>query len=168
MIKNYEGQINLFETLEAGCVRDSQSLRTCPEYSLAITEKTSEKSSKNPLESLSRKRPVFLYLKADGPRKEWSAEIPGALHGQYTMPSSTAFHKEEKDYLWSATMGAWQPIRCCLSAILQPDADLSKYALSPKACQGILNRAERRGKELPEILKAALLRQAALDGGNRG
>ena len=37
-----------------------------------------------------------------------------------------------------------------------------KYCLSPKACQGILRRASARGKELPEILRLALERQAGL------
>ena len=35
-----------------------------------------------------------------------------------------------------------------------------KYYLSPKACLGILRRASVRGKELPEVLKRALERQA--------
>ena len=35
-----------------------------------------------------------------------------------------------------------------------------KYYLSPKACQGILRRASVRGKELPEVLRLALERQA--------
>lgn len=39
---------------------------------------------------------------------------------------------------------------------------LRKYYLSEKACQGILNRAERRGKELPKMLKDALIQQASL------
>lgn len=47
-----------------------------------------------------------------------------------------------------------------LSQILEVSPD-SKYALSAKACQGILNRAERRGKELPPELKAALTAQSA-------
>lgn len=34
------------------------------------------------------------------------------------------------------------------------------FMLSAKACIGILNRAERRGKELPAILKEALENQA--------
>ncbi|HBR08658.1 MAG TPA: hypothetical protein DD735_07170 [Clostridiales bacterium] len=46
-----------------------------------------------------------------------------------------------------------------LSQILQADVP-GKYYLSPKACLGILRRASARGKELPEILKAALERQA--------
>lgn len=34
-----------------------------------------------------------------------------------------------------------------------------RYYLSARACQGIINRAERRGKELPPLLKRALERQ---------
>ena len=34
-----------------------------------------------------------------------------------------------------------------------------KYRLSARACQGIINRAERRGKELPKELKEALEEQ---------
>ena len=45
-----------------------------------------------------------------------------------------------------------------LSQILEECA-LPKYSLSAKACQGILRRAEKRGKALPEILKKALENQ---------
>jgi DNA (cytosine-5)-methyltransferase 1 len=37
---------------------------------------------------------------------------------------------------------------------------LQKYYLSARACQGILRRAEKRGKTLPPMLKAALEKQA--------
>lgn len=43
-----------------------------------------------------------------------------------------------------------------LSWILQADAP-EKYYLSAKACRGILIRASRRGKKLPELLENALL-----------
>ena len=43
-----------------------------------------------------------------------------------------------------------------LSWILEDNVP-EKYYLSARACQGILNRASRRGKALPEILHAALL-----------
>jgi hypothetical protein len=36
-----------------------------------------------------------------------------------------------------------------------------KFYLSSKACSGILRRAQRRGKELPPALKAALEATAA-------
>lgn len=34
-----------------------------------------------------------------------------------------------------------------------------KYSLSAKACEGILRRASNRGKELPQMLKDALVQQ---------
>ena len=46
-----------------------------------------------------------------------------------------------------------------LSQILM-DCEPERYYLSQKACLGILSRASKRGKELPEVLKAALERQA--------
>ena len=46
-----------------------------------------------------------------------------------------------------------------LSQILEA-APPMKYCLSAKACAGILRRAERRGKELPEPLKTALIKQS--------
>jgi hypothetical protein len=48
-----------------------------------------------------------------------------------------------------------------LSSILEmPNEVDSKFFLSPKACQGILRRAQRRGKELPPVLLEALQRVA--------
>ena len=46
-----------------------------------------------------------------------------------------------------------------LSQILE-ETPHQKYYLSEKACLGILRRAEKRGKELPEVLRTALKRQA--------
>ena len=43
-----------------------------------------------------------------------------------------------------------------LSQILETGPVDPKYTLSKKACSGILNRAERRGKKLPEMLETAL------------
>ena len=48
-----------------------------------------------------------------------------------------------------------------LSAILQANVP-EKYYLSPRACRGILRRASERGKELPEVLRVALERQASV------
>lgn len=69
----------------------------------------------------------------------------GALLGEYTTLSFGESPKEENESL--------------LSQILEASVH-QKYYLSAKACQGILNRAERRGKELPEELRIALERQA--------
>lgn len=49
---------------------------------------------------------------------------------------------------------------CSLSAILEMDVP-PRFYLSPRACRGILRRAEKRGKELPEVLHQALQQAAA-------
>lgn len=46
-----------------------------------------------------------------------------------------------------------------LYSILEADVQ-EKYYLSPTACQGVLRRAENRGKELPALLRVALMIQA--------
>ena len=43
-----------------------------------------------------------------------------------------------------------------LSAVLETGNLPQRFFLSPKACAGILRRAEKRGKALPPALKAAL------------
>lgn len=50
-----------------------------------------------------------------------------------------------------------------LSQILE-ETPHPKYNLTAKACQGILRRAERRGKDLPKLLKQVLLMQSASGG----
>jgi len=52
-----------------------------------------------------------------------------------------------------------------LSQILE-DNPHPKYYLSAKACQGILNRANRRGKKLPPMLQEALEQMIALEQTN--
>jgi hypothetical protein len=45
---------------------------------------------------------------------------------------------------------------CSLSDTLEIGAVPQRFYLSAKACAGILRRAEKRGKQLPEALKIAL------------
>ncbi len=45
---------------------------------------------------------------------------------------------------------------CSLSDILETGSVPQKFFLSPKACAGILRRAEKRGKALPPALRDAL------------
>src|SRR5271165_2705092 len=45
---------------------------------------------------------------------------------------------------------------CSLSQVLQTTLIPPRYYLSAKACAGILRRADKRGKELPELLARAL------------
>jgi hypothetical protein len=49
-------------------------------------------------------------------------------------------------------------VESTLSDILLEIGDVEpKYYLSPRACKGILRRAEQRGRTLPPLLKEALL-----------
>ena len=110
----------------------------------APKEKTSASSSKKQRGSSSR-MPLFLDLRS-GATAEPSWEMGGLLLGVYTMRS---FGESPNAVVESR-----------LSQILE-DTPLPKYYLSEKACQGILNRANRRGKELPKELKEALENQAS-------
>jgi hypothetical protein len=56
---------------------------------------------------------------------------------------------------------------CSLSDTLETGNVPQRFYLSAKACQGILRRAEKRGKKLPVILESALRSVAAKDGGER-
>jgi hypothetical protein len=51
-------------------------------------------------------------------------------------------------------------VESTLSQILQENVP-TKYYLSVRACQGILNRAKRRGKQLPQMLEEALMEVCA-------
>ena len=74
----------------------------------------------------------------------------GPLLGEYTMHSFGECPREEN--------------ASRLSQILQDSAP-EKYSLSARACAGILNRAEKRGKILPDILKQALENQIEYEAG---
>lgn len=142
MTEQMDGQESLF-------AHDTWYGKTSPEHSAATKEKTLPQSLKKRSKSQSRKHPLFLHLKRDGQPADVSWEPDGALLGVYSMHS---FGESPSDGVESH-----------LSQILE-DNPHQKYYLSAKACQGILNRAERRGKDLPEALKAALLLQSESGG----
>lgn len=134
--------------------------KTCPEHSRATEGKTSRQSSKRPSASQSRKPPILKCLKRDGTpggatTMKW--EDDGAWLGECMMRNTGEFPN---------VAGVSR-----LSQILEATPQ-GKYSLSAKACQGILRRAERRGKDLPETLKAVLLMQSesggGCDGGGKG
>ena len=56
---------------------------------------------------------------------------------------------------------------CSLSDILETGSVPQRFFLSAKACQGILRRAEKRGKELPEALSQALSIVATREDSNQ-
>jgi len=121
--------------------------KMCRGHSPVIKEKTSEPSSKKQRKSVT-KPPLYLNLqKENGTTAEPSWETGGALLGEYSTPN-----------FGESPNGA---VESTLSQILEATPP-EKYYLSETACRGILRRAESRGKELPPILKDALMRQAGL------
>ena len=129
---------------------DFWSGKMSPEHSAATKEPTLRRSSRKSSASSSRKPPILKCLKKDGLLGEGTTmkwEDDGAWYGELTMrntgecPNAVAVSR--------------------LSQILE-ETPHPKYNLTAKACQGILRRAERRGKDLPERLKAVLLMQSAV------
>ena len=141
MIDAMAGQMTIFD-LGIWCGKMS------PEHCRAESQeaKTSAPSLKKPQGSQTR-MPLFLDLRVgtNGQTQGAFWQMGGALLGAYTMHS---FGESPKDAVESR-----------LSQILE-DNPHPKYSLSARACQGILNRASKRGKELPKELKTALENQA--------
>ena len=139
-----DGQLGLFDL-------DTWFGKTCPEHFQAERQKdqTSPQSSKKSSKSQNRVPMCVCVFRTEDGQKPGVITLrmeDGALLGEYTTHSFGESPKEEN--------------ASRLSQILE-DCPLPKYSLSAKACQGILNRAERRGKELPPELKAALIAQSA-------
>lgn len=143
-------QMSLFD-------QDTVSGRMFAEPTVATEDATSKPSLQSSSKSQSRKALMCLCLKRDGLTRafSWQTTEVGALLGEHTTFNFGEDRSDGGEYLWSQITGGLLPQKSCLSEILEPCAD-KKYRLSPKACQGILNRAERRGKALPEVLRKAL------------
>lgn len=135
-MQSAEGQMTLFD-------RGSWCGKTSRERSAATAGKTLPPSLKKQSGSSSQTRPLCLCLRvaghgADAYTMKWE---DGPLLGEFTTRSFGASPSVENVSL--------------LSQILE-ECPHPKYNLSARACVGVLRRAKRRGKELPEILDAAL------------
>ncbi len=64
---------------------------------------------------------------------------------------------------WTLNTPAWHSGAdvCLLSAVLETGDVPQRYYLSARACRGILRRADKRGKSLPQTLRRALKQVAA-------
>lgn len=133
-------QVSLFDP-------DSWSGKTSPEPSPPTAAKTLQRSLKKSSKSASR-MPMCKCVSRGGGQSPGAIMLTmddGALLGAYTMRSFGECPNEENVSL--------------LSQILEVSPH-PKYSLSARACLGILNRAERRGKILPQELKKALENQS--------
>ena len=127
-----------------------------PEHSQATKVKISRRSSKRSSASQSRKPPILKCLKKAGQlggatTMKW--EDDGAWLGECMMRNTGESPNAAVESRLSQILEATPPV---------------KYSLSAKACQGILRRAERRGKDLPDLLKTVLLMQSGSGGGCDG
>ena len=173
MTEVLEGQESMFDP-------DGWFGKTCPELSAPTTAKTSKPSLKKSSKLPNPPLPVCLCLKkGDGanPAASTMSWESGVWPGGYTMRSSTELRNGEKESVYWLTSEDLQRRGLCLSLnlsekprvvihtklsqILELNPD-PKYNLSAKACRGILNRAEKRGKKLPEALEQALRAQAGV------
>jgi len=116
--------------------------KTSPERSVQTEDGTSTPSLKRSAPSLTTEL-MFLDLRTGA----------GNLLGAYwettsVLPGESSMHNTSESLSVAAESS--------LSEILQVDAP-EKYSLSPKACLGILRRAEKRGKMLPPMLRDALM-----------
>ena len=126
------------------CIQLSLFGKTYPERSVPTEEKISEPCWKN-LPAWNNQTFQFLDLRvggADGAKPEQSPETDGLWLGDSLTLNIGEFPNVARESL--------------LSQILEDNVP-QKYYLSARACQGILTRASRRGKALPELLKTALL-----------
>lgn len=169
MTEALDGQVSLFDL-------GIWSGRMSPALTAATEEKISPPCWKKLYASQSRD---FLFLDCrtsrGGQNQEGSSATDGASHGERTTPNTGEFPNADGVSAWwsiltdspqgtSSLNVSEEPnllVHTKLSQILEENPD-PKYNLTPKACAGILRRAERRGKQLPETLKAVLLAQAGI------
>ena len=126
------------------CIQLSLFGKTCQERSAPTEEKISGPCWKN-LPAWNNQTLQFLDLRVGGAR--WSKA--GAIAGNGW---SLAWRQLDAQY-WGVPR---EESVSLLSQILEVNVP-QKYFLSARACQGILTRASRRGKPLPEVLRQALM-----------
>ena len=128
---------------------DTASGRTSPVPLAPTAARTSRQFSRSLQGSANPKLPMCLCLTRGNGQNQDASTMRwenGPLLGEFTMHSFGECPREEN--------------ASRLSQILEASPH-PKYSLSAKACQGILNRAAKRGKELPAELMMALEAQSA-------
>ena len=167
-------------------IQDGPSGKTCPEPCPLREATTSGSSSKASSKSKIPKQLFLCRMQEGGQNARLAPRTPPYRRGVPNAPQSGVMGDMESGCRRARSGGApphWviitpspgessTPRRVgeshkdggvyLLSSILMDNVP-ERFSLSPKACQGILRRAAKRGKELPEVLKLALERQAGKD-----
>lgn len=126
-------------------IQDSLFGKTYQEPFPQMEEKISKPYLKRSSASSSQTPRCLRLIKADGHTQTATWETDGALLTELLTLNTS-----------ESPNGA---VASTLSQILEANVP-QKFYLSAKACQGILRRAEARGKELPKMLKDALIAQS--------
>lgn len=127
-------------------IQDTLFGKTFPEPLAVTEEKILEPSLKNLLESKKRTPLCLTFRKQAGLTQTVTVATDGALRTEFLMHNTGEYPSVA--------------VESTLSQILEDNVP-EKYYLSQKACEGILRRAERMGKKLPDVLKTALEQQSA-------
>ena len=144
-------------------IQDLSYGKTCQERFQAIKERTSEPSLESLLESSSRTPLCLRFQRQDGHTQTVTVETDGALRTEFLTLNTGESPSEIDIQAMCYRLGRHNvAVESTLSSILEANAP-EKYYLSAKACAGILRRAERRGKELPTMLREALEEVIALN-----
>jgi len=122
--------------------QDTYSGKMSLEHTVATEDKILGQSSKKSF------RAKFQRLNLeDGRPQEWSEGQGIVLRGEHSMRNTSESPRDAREsFLWQ---------------ILEVNPH-PKYSLSAKATQGILRRAEARGKKLPPVLEMALRSQVGV------
>jgi hypothetical protein len=89
------------------------------------------------------------WLGASSTYRETDGKRPVLLSARTDSSSGACWTRNSSDWPSDASV-------CLLFSILETGPVARRYFLSPKACAGVLRRAEKRGKALPEALREAL------------
>ena len=116
--------------------------KMCPEPSAATEEKTSGRCLKRLSRQLKGNTLMYLDLRTDGAEPDASGRITEVWRGEGSTHNTGESPRDA--------------VESTLSQICEDNVQ-EKYYLSKKACAGILRRAERHGKEIPELLRTVLL-----------
>ena len=168
-----DGQVSMYDL-------GMLSMKTSPARSAQTEGATSKPSSRRSRGLQSQPPLMCLCLKTDdGPTQDVYTErwVTGVLPIGFQTLNTSELRKGENGLLWLPTSPDSALSKLCLtlncgehprlpnptklSQVLEQNVD-PKYNLSPKACLGILNRAEKRGRKLPATLEMALRKQAGL------
>lgn len=171
MTEALDGQASLFDL-------GIWSGKMCPEHSAATSRMDSEISEPCWKKLYASQNRDFLFLDCrtsrGGRKPEECSATDGALLGEHTTLNTGVCRSADGVSAWWLTLTDTPqgisylnvseepkiPVPTKLSQILEERPD-PKYNLTPKACAGILRRAERRGKKLPEVLKTVLELQSS-------